>query len=84
MKILKLLPLLLILSSCTSFKEKVGLVKDQPDEYQVVSNPPLSVPADLANAPSPEEAAANKKSSIPVNNANLSKGENILLQNLNK
>ncbi len=75
--------LLVIISACHSFKEKVGLVKDQPDEYQVISNPSLSVPPDLVNVYSPEELAAKQKAATAVNK-NLSKGENLILQNLSK
>ncbi len=76
--------LLCLISACNSFKEKVGLVKDQPDEYQVVSNPPLSVPPDLRNVYSSEELAAHKVKAEPIDNKSLSKGENVILQNLNK
>jgi len=76
--------LLCIISACSSFKEKVGLVKDQPDEYQVISNPPLSIPPDLQHVYSPEEMVSPKTKNEPTNNKSLSKGENIILQNLNK
>ena len=83
MKKLSYIILLLVISACSNFKEKAGLVKYQPDEYQVVTNPPLSIPPDL-NVYSPEELEAKKTSVAQVNNKNLSKGENLILQNLNK
>jgi hypothetical protein len=76
--------LLLIISACASFKEKVGLVKEQPDEFQVISNPPLSVPADLINVPSPEDLESKKNIEHKANNKALTKGENLILQNLSK
>ncbi|MEK6734428.1 MAG: DUF3035 domain-containing protein [Pseudomonadota bacterium] len=73
--------LLLIISACSNnFKEKVGLVKNQPDEYQVISNQPLSVPNDLQTVLSPEEEM--KKENAPVDKNHLTKGENILLKNI--
>ncbi len=74
---------LFVLASCATIKEKVGLVKEQPDEYQVVTNPPLSVPKDLVDLPAPEEAASHNAKNYQ-DKTNLSKGENILLKNLNK
>lgn len=84
MKKLLYIFLMLIITACNSFKEKVGLVKDQPDEYQVVSNPPLSIPPDLINIKSPEEIEKNKSTISTKNNKNLSKGENLILENFNK
>jgi hypothetical protein len=76
--------LLLLITACDSFKEKVGLVREQPDEYQVISNPPLSIPPDLTNIRSPEEIEKNKSSMGQKNNKNLSKGENSILEKFNK
>lgn len=76
--------ILVIISACSSFKEKVGLVKEQPDEYQVISNPPLSVPPDLVNVYSPEEMMQKRKDADKTDRKNLSKGENLILQNLDK
>jgi hypothetical protein len=81
MKIISILGLLLILTSCQSFKEKVGLVKDQPDEYQVVTNPPLSVPEDLVTVKAPEDLEQNKS---VADQKNLTKGENSILKQMNK
>ncbi len=77
------LVLLLIISACNSFKEKVGLVKNQPDEYQVVSHPALSIPPDFT-VYSPDEIEAKKAKTGQAFNSSLSKGENAILQNLNK
>lgn len=74
---------LLVLTSCSSFKEKVGLVKEQPDEYQVITNPPLSVPEDLVNVKSPEQLTQTNAPGAQENK-NLSKGENGLLKNMGK
>jgi hypothetical protein len=73
--------LLVIIASCSGFKEKAGLVKYQPDEYQVITNPPLSMPPDF-NVYSPEELLAKKAKQANSYNEKLSKGENSILQNL--
>ncbi len=75
--------LLFLISSCSNFKQNVGLVKNQPDEYQVSTNQPLSVPPNF-NIYSPEELANKRANSEQVNNENLSQGENQILQDLNK
>lgn len=78
------LVLMLLITSCSSFKEKAGLVKYQPDEYQVVTNPPLVVPPDF-NVQSSEELITKKNSEHQTaNNDNLSAGEEYILQNLKK
>ena len=77
------LMLLCLLSACDSFKEKTGLVKYQPDEYQVVTNPSLDIPPDF-NIYSPEELEAKKSTQNLKEQGNLSKGESLILQNLNK
>lgn len=74
---------LLAFTACSSFKEKVGLVKEQPDEYQVITNPPLSVPEDLVNVKSPEQLTQTTNIGSQ-DNKNLSKGENSLLKNMGK
>jgi len=83
---MRLLPKLFILSflvSCSSFKEKTGLVKYQPDEYQVETNTSLDVPPNF-NVLSPEELIAKKNQTSNESNANLSKGENAILQNMDQ
>lgn len=81
-KIIYLL-LLCLITSCSSFKEKAGLVKYQPDEYQVITNPPLTVPPNF-NIQSPEELTAKKNTPPPETDNNLSTGENLILQNINQ
>lgn len=75
--------LLIVISACSTIREKAGLMKEQPDEYQVVSNPPLSVPPDLVNVESPEDLQKDRQYNIE-NSHNLSKGENNFLQTLRK
>jgi hypothetical protein len=78
------LVLIFLITSCSSFKEKAGLVKYQPDEYQVVTNPPLVVPPDF-NVQSPEELISKKNSEHQTaHNVDLSAGEEYILQNLKK
>ena len=73
--------LLFSITACSGFKEKAGLVKYQPDEYQVITNPSLTVPPDF-NVYSPEELIAKKNNPSPKDNSNLSAGESIILQNI--
>lgn len=75
--------LLIFITSCSSFKEKAGLIKYQPDEYQVTTNPPLTVPPNF-DIQSPEELATKKNSPKPEDDSNLSTGENLILQNINQ
>lgn len=80
-KISLLLFILCSVAACSGFKEKVGLVKYQPDEYEVLTNEPLSVPPHF-NISSPEELAKKRSESQAVDNSNLSKGENLILQDI--
>lgn len=73
--------LLSLLTSCSNFKEKAGLVKYQPDEYQVATNPSLTVPPDF-NIHSPEELMEKKNNPKSEDNSNLSAGENLILKNI--
>lgn len=75
--------MLCLLSACSNFKENVGLVKNQPDEYQVVTNQDLSVPPDF-NVYSPEEIEAQKAKKSKESEENFTKGENFILENMNK
>ena len=81
--ILYIIALLGILSGCSNFKEKIGLVKYQPDEYQVVTNPSLDVPPDF-NLYSPSELEAQKKSETVISRGHFSKGEDSILENMNQ
>lgn len=74
--------LFLCLGACSTVKESVGLVKNQPDEYQVVTNQSLEVPPDF-NIYSPEELEARKKKTN-INTHSFSKGENFILNNMGK
>lgn len=81
-KITYLTFLCFFIASCSSLKEKAGLVKYQPDEYQVVTNAPLTVPPDF-NVHSPEELMAKRAVSDDAHDSsNLSEGENLILQNI--
>lgn len=75
--------LLILITSCSNFKEKAGLVKYQPDEYQVTTNPPLTVPPNF-DIMSPEELMAKKNGPKTEEANNLSTGENFILQNINQ
>jgi hypothetical protein len=80
-RIFYLLLISVLFIACDSFKEKAGLVKYQPDEYQVVTNPPLTLPPDF-NVKSPEELVAQKNQLEETNGGHLSQGENNLLNNM--
>ncbi len=55
----------LSLAACTNAKKSLGLVKDPPDEFAVVTRAPLSLPPDYnlrppaPGAPRPQEAAVS-------------------------
>ena len=84
MRYVILIGLLSLLAACSSFKEKVGLVKEMPDEYVVLTNPPLSVPPSF-NVYSPGEAINKKQQPKTTKDSKaLSKGENAILQNMTK
>ena len=59
--------LILALGGCTSFKKQVGLSKQSPDEFRVVSRAPLSLPPDFQlrpprpGAPRPQEGTATQQ-----------------------
>lgn len=42
---------LLALASCDTVKDKLGLTREAPDEFQVVSQPPLELPPDFTLTP---------------------------------
>lgn len=46
---------LIVLTSCDSLKDSIGLGRNQPDEFKTPINPPLSVPKDLS-LPPPQQA----------------------------
>lgn len=83
MKKIALAILLLSISACTSIKESVGLVKNQPDEYQVITNPSLEVPPDF-NIYTPEEIEARRSKATNINQSGFTKSEKFILENMNK
>jgi hypothetical protein len=56
----------LALSGCTGFKQAIGLEPTMPDEFEVVSRAPLTIPPDFdlrppkPGAPRPQEVSAAK------------------------
>jgi len=77
----------ILLYGCGGVKEKIGLIKKIPDEFQVYKNKPLSVPPNFElRAPAKDalEDDANDNKNIIFNNAenadeNLSLSDEILL-----
>ena len=80
-KLLYITLLLCLTSACSKFKENVGLVKYQPDEYQVVTNPSLDVPPNF-NVHSPSDLEAKKNNAPIINHDDFSKTENSVLRNM--
>lgn len=60
--------LLLGLSACGGFQEQLGLTKQSPDEFRVVSRAPLTVPPDFALRP-PDPGAARPQEGTPAQQA---------------
>ncbi len=66
--------LVLGLAACGSFDEQLGLTKQSPDEFRVVSRAPLTVPPDFAlrppepGAPRPQEGTAAQQAERAVFN----------------
>jgi hypothetical protein len=63
------------LAGCEAAKQAVGLGKNPPDEFQVVAQPPLSMPPDY-NLPTPTPGAVRPQEGSPTVTA-----ENALLAN---
>ena len=63
------------MSGCEATKQAVGLGKNPPDEFQVVSQPPLSMPPDY-DLPKPTPGAPRPQAGTPAVTA-----ENALLAN---
>lgn len=63
---------LLALTACSGFKEELGLTKQSPDEFRVVSRAPLSMPPDYnlvppaPGAPRPQEGTATDQARAAV------------------
>jgi len=55
--ILSLIPLMAACSTSKNTKQMLGIVKSTPDEFKVVTNPPLSVPPEFSLRPLPEDSA---------------------------
>ncbi|OFW69850.1 MAG: hypothetical protein A2065_02405 [Alphaproteobacteria bacterium GWB1_45_5] len=53
---------LLMLTSCSSFKEKIGITHYAPNEFETVQNEPLEIPPSL-NIENPEEGPYKRKKS---------------------
>ena len=75
--------LLTLVVGCSTIREKTGLVKYQPDEYQVTTNPSLSVPPNF-NIYSPEELEAQKKNEVEIGRGKFTKSEISILENMNQ
>lgn len=75
--------LLTLIASCATVREKTGLVKYQPDEYQVTTNPSLSVPPNF-NIYSPEELEAQKKNNVEIKRGKFTKSEESVLEQMNQ
>jgi hypothetical protein len=45
------LALVMLLAACSDVKETVGLGRNTPDEFDVVNNPPLTIPPDFTLRP---------------------------------
>lgn len=58
-KICFLTSFLLILTSCSSFKEKIGLAHYQPNEFETVQHDPLEIPPSL-HLDNPQESSIKR------------------------
>ncbi len=56
--------LALVAGACDSFREQLGLTKQAPDEFSVVTKPPLILPPDYALRP-PQPGAARPQELAP-------------------
>jgi len=59
---------LLALAGCSGFKEQLGLTKQSPDEFRVVSRAPLSLPPDYNLVP-PAPGAPRPQEGTPTDQA---------------
>ena len=64
---------LLVLGGCTGVKDKLGLAKQSPDEFMVMSRAPLSLPPDYNNRPVTTDM--HKNNPFDKKYSNLSQGE---------
>ena len=64
--------LMLALAACGGFREQLGLTKQSPDEFRVVSRAPLTVPPDFSlrppepGAPRPQEGTSAQQAERAV------------------
>lgn len=68
LRFLMIAGLTLALSACGGFRENLGLNKQSPDEFRVVSRAPLTVPPDFQLRP-PEPGAARPQVGTPAQQA---------------
>lgn len=68
LRLLMTVGLTLALSACGGFRENLGLNKQSPDEFRVVSRAPLTVPPDFQLRP-PEPGAARPQVGTPAQQA---------------
>lgn len=54
-----------LLAACSDIKETVGLGRNVPDEFDVVSNPPLTIPPDYILRP-PQRGVAAPAGAVPA------------------
>lgn len=52
--------ILLILASCASFKEKIGLTHYAPNEFETIQNDPLEIPSNI-QLENPEDSQYKRK-----------------------
>jgi uncharacterized lipoprotein len=54
-----------LLAACSDLKETVGLGRQTPDEFDVVNNPPLTIPPDFTLRP-PERGQQTATGAVPA------------------
>ncbi len=73
--------LALAVGACDSFREELGLTKQQPDEFSVVTKPPLILPPDYTlrpprpGAPRPQELAPQQQARAALARAGQTDGD---------
>ena len=73
--------LALAVGACDSFREELGLTKQQPDEFSVVTKPPLILPPDYTlrpprpGAPRPQELAPRQQARAALARAGQTDGD---------
>ncbi|HCM83713.1 MAG TPA: DUF3035 domain-containing protein [Alphaproteobacteria bacterium] len=64
-RVISLLLLLPLVAACSDIKQTVGLGRNNPDEFMVVKNPPLSMPPDFDLRP-PDPSARKPTGAEPA------------------